>query len=142
MTAVHVLLPCRASHVAPPASPRLVYYTSNSAHPLHLSPSVQVYPTLLLVLVVCFVYAVISPFIMPAGAIFFGVAYVVYKHQARNTRPLKFAMACLYSVAGHAVASLSHRKIVTFCTNGNYISGQTGMSLFDPRGHGNICTWY
>ncbi|CAM9961549.1 unnamed protein product, partial [Laminaria digitata] len=36
-----------------------------------------VYPTLLLVLVVCFIYAVISPFIMPAGAVFFGVAYIV-----------------------------------------------------------------
>lgn len=41
----------------------------------------QVYPTLLLVLVVCFMYAVISPFIVPAGAIFFGFAYIVYKHQ-------------------------------------------------------------
>ncbi|CAM9127762.1 unnamed protein product [Ectocarpus fasciculatus] len=41
-----------------------------------------VYPTLLLVLVVCFVYAVISPFIMPAGAIFFALAYLVYKYQA------------------------------------------------------------
>eukprot|EP00903_Cladosiphon_okamuranus_P018683 g17196.t2 len=41
-----------------------------------------VYPTLLLVLVVCFVYAVISPFIMPAGALFFGLAYLVYKYQA------------------------------------------------------------
>lgn len=43
----------------------------------------QVYPTLLLVLVVCFVYAVISPFIMPAGGIFFAFAYLVYKHQVR-----------------------------------------------------------
>ncbi|CAN0251278.1 unnamed protein product, partial [Ectocarpus sp. 13 AM-2016] len=41
-----------------------------------------VYPTLLLVLVVCFVYAVISPFIMPAGALFFALAYLVYKYQA------------------------------------------------------------
>lgn len=41
----------------------------------------KVYPTLLLVLVVCFIYAVISPFIMPAGAVFFSLAYVVYKHQ-------------------------------------------------------------
>ncbi|CAN0082613.1 unnamed protein product, partial [Hapterophycus canaliculatus] len=41
-----------------------------------------VYPTLLLVLVVCFVYAVISPFIVPAGAIFFAFAYLVYKYQA------------------------------------------------------------
>ncbi|CAN0324336.1 unnamed protein product [Pylaiella littoralis] len=40
-----------------------------------------VYPTLLLVLVVCFVYAVISPFIMPAGAIFFATSYLVYKYQ-------------------------------------------------------------
>lgn len=46
----------------------------------------QVYPTLLLVLVVCFIYAVISPFIMPAGAIFFSLSYVVYKHQViRNS---------------------------------------------------------
>ncbi|CAN0195006.1 unnamed protein product, partial [Scytosiphon promiscuus] len=40
-----------------------------------------VYPTLLLVLVVCFVYAVISPFIVPAGAMFFALAYLVYKYQ-------------------------------------------------------------
>lgn len=44
------------------------------------------YPTLLLVLVVCFVYAVISPFIMPAGALFFGLAYLVYKYQVRALR--------------------------------------------------------
>ncbi|CAM9652095.1 unnamed protein product [Discosporangium mesarthrocarpum] len=40
-----------------------------------------VYPTLLLVLVICLVYAVISPFIMPVGALFFMVAYLVYKYQ-------------------------------------------------------------
>ncbi|CAM9540737.1 unnamed protein product, partial [Choristocarpus tenellus] len=40
-----------------------------------------VYPTLLLVLVVCLLYAVISPVIMPMGALFFAAAHIVYKYQ-------------------------------------------------------------
>lgn len=48
------------------------------------------YPTLLLVLVVCFVYAVISPFIMPAGGVFFAFAYLVYKHQVRASLRLRY----------------------------------------------------
>ncbi|CAM9184621.1 unnamed protein product, partial [Phaeothamnion confervicola] len=41
-----------------------------------------IYPTLLLVLIICLVYALISPFILPVGALYFALATLVYKHQA------------------------------------------------------------
>lgn len=59
---------------------------------------VQVYPTLLLVLVVCFIYAVISPFIMPAGALFFGLAYLVYKYQVCTHGIITFSTCFFYKV--------------------------------------------
>lgn len=40
-----------------------------------------VYPTLLLVLLICFTYSVISPLVMPVGGIFFALAWLVYKYQ-------------------------------------------------------------
>jgi len=40
------------------------------------------YPTQLLVIVICFTYACISPVILSFGAIFFGLALLVYKKQA------------------------------------------------------------
>lgn len=46
----------------------------------------QVYPSLLLVLLVFFMYAVISPFISVASIIFFALAYIVYKHQVKAAR--------------------------------------------------------
>lgn len=39
------------------------------------------YPTMLLVIVICFTYACISPIILPVGAFYFLGAFVVYKKQ-------------------------------------------------------------
>ena len=39
------------------------------------------YPTQLLVIVICFTYACISPVILPFGAAYFGFAYIIYKQQ-------------------------------------------------------------
>lgn len=40
------------------------------------------YPTQFLVIIICFTYACITPFILPVGAIFFFFALIVYKKQA------------------------------------------------------------
>ena len=39
------------------------------------------YPTQLLVIVICFTYACISPIILPVGSIYFLCALIVYKKQ-------------------------------------------------------------
>jgi hypothetical protein len=39
------------------------------------------FPTQLLVIIICFTYACICPIILPVGAIFFGMALMVYKKQ-------------------------------------------------------------
>jgi len=39
------------------------------------------YPTQLLVIMICFTYACISPIILPVGALYFGMAMIVYKKQ-------------------------------------------------------------
>lgn len=73
----------------------------------------KVYPTLLLVLIVCFVYAVISPFIMPAGALFFGLAYVVYKYQVQTARD-GFGLAylvCKYQIQAAVIYSVGEGRL-------------------------------
>jgi calcium permeable stress-gated cation channel len=40
-----------------------------------------VYPQAILVFVVTILYSVVQPLILPFGAIYFGVAYVVYKYK-------------------------------------------------------------
>jgi len=43
--------------------------------------SYRIYPNFLLVIIVCFSYAVIAPVLMAAGVLYFALALVVYKHQ-------------------------------------------------------------
>ncbi len=43
------------------------------------------YPTLLLVIIICFTYASITPIILPFGALYFFGALLVYKKQALYT---------------------------------------------------------
>jgi len=72
------------------------------------------YPNLLLVIVICFVYSCISPAILPVGAIFFLMAWLVYKNQilivfnpTYESGGTMFPMACHRTLIGLVCGQLT-----------------------------------
>eukprot|EP00581_Thalassiosira_minuscula_P017487 CAMPEP_0183711430 /NCGR_PEP_ID=MMETSP0737-20130205/6933_1 /TAXON_ID=385413 /ORGANISM="Thalassiosira miniscula, Strain CCMP1093" /LENGTH=1006 /DNA_ID=CAMNT_0025939935 /DNA_START=103 /DNA_END=3123 /DNA_ORIENTATION=+ len=64
------------------------------------------YPNLLLVIVICFVYACISPVILPVGASFFLGAWLVYKNQ------ILIVFNPLYESGGTMFPMACHRTLI------------------------------
>jgi hypothetical protein len=64
------------------------------------------YPTQLFVIVIVFTYSVISPIILPVGAIYFFGALMVYKMQAMHV------YTALYEGGGDLFPSVCHRTLV------------------------------
>jgi len=72
------------------------------------------YPTQLLVLVICFTYAVITPVVLLFGFVYFSAALLVYKKQALyvytpmyESGGIMFPSACRYALYGLAISQIT-----------------------------------
>ena len=81
------------------------------------------YPNLLLVIVICFVYSCISPVILPVGAMFFLVAWLVYKKQ------ILVVFNPLYESGGTMFPMACHRTLVGLVCGQLTLIGYTVMRL-------------
>lgn len=82
------------------------------------------YPTQLLVIVICFTYSVISPVILPIGALYFLGAFIVYKKQVLvvysptyESGGAMFPAACHRTLIGLSCGQVRHSTSVLRQTN-------------------------
>ena len=74
------------------------------------------YPTQLLVIVICFTYACISPVILPFGASYFGFAYIIHKQH------ILYVYTPRYESGGESFPLAMQRTLVgLFCAQLTFI---------------------
>lgn len=106
----------------------------------------RVYPGLFLVLTIVVTYACIAPILMPFGALFFSVSYLMYKYQllytyVNNNQSLGFMW---YSAFNRSLISLlfaSFTLLALFAINQNQI-GTGPFIVCLPLPPGIIYFWY
>ena len=88
------------------------------------------YPTQLFVIVICFTYSIISPIILPVGAVYFFGALMVYKMQAMHVYTAE------YESGGDLFPSVCHRTLVGLTcgqlTLLGYVSLRVGLGAWQP----------